>query len=220
MTEQSLPLDETVLFDPAAPGAIEMAAELIANGGVVAIPTDTVYGIAASLSHPAALRRIMEIKHRDPAKSLPILVSSTDALARLIPDIDPAIALLLDEYWPGALTVALKAAAGMPDEVLAPDGTIGVRLPNHRLAVELIDRAGGSVACTSANISGQAPAQTGLEVLDTLGGSLDGVVKGGIATGGTPSTVIRIDDSEIELVREGAIPFAEISAYWELLHRE
>ena len=91
MSEQSLPLDETVLFDPAAPGAIEMAAELIANGGVVAIPTDTVYGIAASLSHPAALRRIMEIKHRDPAKSLPILVSSTDALARLIPDIDPRL---------------------------------------------------------------------------------------------------------------------------------
>ena len=74
MSELSLPLDDTVLFDPAAPGAIEMASELIAQGGVVAIPTDTVYGVAASLSHPGALRRIYEIKGRDRSKPLPILV--------------------------------------------------------------------------------------------------------------------------------------------------
>jgi L-threonylcarbamoyladenylate synthase len=215
MFEQSLPLDETVLFDPAAPGAIEMAANLIAEGGVVAIPTDTVYGIAASLSHPEALRRVFAIKHRDQTKPLPILVSSTDNLFRLIPDIDPNIALLLDVYWPGPLTIALDAPPGMPDEVMAPNGSIGVRLPNHRLAIELIERAGGVVACTSANISGQDPAATADDVMETVGASLDGIVRGGVATGGIPSTVIRIDDNVIWTIREGPIPTEHIRATWD-----
>ena len=103
----------------------------------------------------------------------------------------------------------------MPAEVLAPDGTIGVRLPNHRLAIELIERAGGAVACTSANISGQDPAASAHDVLATLGPALDGVVKGGIAPGGMPSTVIRIEDGEILTVREGPIPIEHIRATWD-----
>jgi L-threonylcarbamoyladenylate synthase len=215
MSEQSLPLDETVRFDPSAPGAIKMAAGLIAAGGVVAIPTDTVYGIAASLSHPESLRRVFTIKHRDTSKPLPILVSSTDALARLIPDIDRNIALLLNVYWPGPLTVALDAPAGMPDEVLAPNGSIGFRLPNHRLAIELIERAGGAVACTSANISGQDPATTVEDVMETVGAELDGIVDGGVAPGGVPSTVIRIEDGVIWTIREGPIPLEHIRATWD-----
>jgi L-threonylcarbamoyladenylate synthase len=215
MSEQSLPLDDTVLFDPAAPGAIEMASELIAQGGVVAIPTDTVYGVAASLSHPDALRRIFEIKGRDRSKPLPILVSSTDALARLVPEIDPNIALLLGVYWPGPLTIVLEPSAGMPAEVVASDGTIAVRLPNHMLAIELIDRSGGVVACTSANISGRDPAANARDVLDTLSPALDGVVDGGIAPGGVPSTIIRVEDGEILTVREGPIPIEHIRATWD-----
>lgn len=215
MSEQSLPLDETVRFDPAAPGAIEMAADLIAVGGVVAIPTDTVYGIAASLSHPEALRRIFTIKHRDQSKPLPILVSSTDALARLIPEIDHDIALLLDAYWPGPLTVALDAPAGMPDEVLAPNGSIGVRLPNHRLAIELIERVGGAIACTSANLSGQHPATSADDVMQAVGTTVDGIVDGGVTSGGVASTVIRIEDGVIWSIREGPIPIEHIRATWD-----
>jgi L-threonylcarbamoyladenylate synthase len=217
MTEQSLPLDDTVLFDPAAPGAIEMAAELIANGGVVAIPTDTVYGIAASLSHPQALRRVFEVKHRDRSKPLPILVSSADSLTRVVPQVDKDVMLLLDEYWPGPLTIALDAPAGLPAEVLAEDGTIGVRLPNHRLAVELIERAGGIVACSSANVSGHTPAATAAEVRAVFSGTLDGIVRGGIASGGVPSTVIRIKDGAVLEIRPGAIPIEHIQSTWERL---
>ena len=215
MSEQSLPLDDTVLFDPSAPGAIEMAAELIVSGGVVAIPTDTVYGIVASLSHPEALRRVFQIKNRDQSKPLPILVSSTDALARLIPEIDPNIALLLNVYWPGPLTVALDAPLSMPAEVLAGDGTIGVRLPNHMLAIELIERAGGAVACTSANLSGQDPAGSARDVMATIGPELDGIVQGGAAPGGMPSTVIRIEDGVIWTIRDGPIPIEHIRATWD-----
>ncbi len=220
MSEQSLPLDDTVLFDPAAPGAIEMASELIAQGGVVAIPTDTVYGVAASLSHPEALRRIYEIKGRDRAKPLPILVSSTDALARLAPEIDPNIALLLNVYWPGPLTIVIESSPGMPAEVLASDDTVAVRLPNHMLAIELIERAGGAVACTSANISGRDPAASAQDVLTTLGPALDGVVEGGIAPGGVPSTIIRIADGEVLTVREGPIPIEHIRATWDSFRSE
>ena len=215
MFEQSLPLDDTVYFDPAAPGAIEMAAELIVSGGVVAIPTDTVYGIAASLSHPEALRRVFRIKGRDQSKPLPILVSSTDALARLVPEIDPNIALLLDVYWPGPLTVALDPPPSMPAEVLAADGTIGVRLPNHLLAIELIERAGGAVACTSANLSRQDPAGNADDVMATIGPHLDGIVHGGTAPGGMPSTVIRIENGEIRTIRDGPIPIEHIRSTWE-----
>lgn len=220
MTEQSLPLDDTVIFKRAAPGAIEMAAELLANGGVVAIPTDTVYGIAASLSHPEALRRLFRIKRRDQSKPLPILVSSTATLARLVPNINPDIALLLDEYWPGPLTIALDAPPGMPDEVRSPNGTIGVRLPNHTLAIELIERSGGMVACTSANISGEDPARNVGDVLASIGNSLDAIVDGGETPGGVPSTVIRIDDGVIWTIREGAIPIEHIRSTWDNSHRQ
>jgi L-threonylcarbamoyladenylate synthase len=220
MSEQSLPLDDTVFFDPAAPGAIEMASELIAQGGVVAIPTDTVYGVAASLSHPGALRRIYEIKGRDRAKPLPILVSSTDALARLAPEIDPNIALLLNVYWPGPLTIVIESSPRMPAEVLASDDTVAVSLPNHMLAIELIERAGGAVACTSANISGRDPAASAQDVLTTLGPALDGVVEGGIAPGGVPSTIIRIADGEVLTVREGPIPIEHIRATWDSFRSE
>src|SRR5688572_2692662 len=175
-----------VIFDPAAPGSIETASEWLAAGRVLVIPTDTVYGVAASLKHPDALARIFALKGRDLGKPLPILVSSVGALDALTADLDPDIALLLDQYWPGPLTVALQGPLNLPREVVAGDGTIGVRLPNHRLAIELIERSGGAVACTSANLSGGPPALTARDAQANLGSGVDGVVKGGVAPGGVP----------------------------------
>ena len=206
-----------VIFDPAAPGSIETASEWLATGRVLVIPTDTVYGVAASLDHPEALRRIFALKGRDPNKPLPILVSSAGALDALAVDLDPDIALLLQEFWPGPLTVALQGPLNLPREVVAADGTIGVRLPNHRLAIELIERSGGAVACTSANLSGGPPARTVQEALDTLGSGVDGVVRGGAAPGGLPSTVIGFDADGIVLIRDGAIPIARLRTTWSTL---
>jgi len=211
------PDDQPVIFDPAAPGSIETASEWLAAGRVLAIPTDTVYGVAASLDHPESLQRIYDIKQREEGKPLPILVSSIGALDALTPDLDPDVALLLDEYWPGPLTVALPGPLNLPREVVAEDGTIGVRLPNHRLAIELIDRCGGAVACTSANISGEPPARTVHEAVASLGARLDGAVDGGIAPGGVPSTVISFDEDEIVLIRDGAIPIDRIRSTWREL---
>ena len=208
---------EPVILGSAAPRAIEWAAETILEGGVIALPTDTVYGIAASLTHPAALERIFEIKGRDLTKTLPILVASPEELAHLATGLDERVSLLLDRFWPGPLTMVVTAAPGLPSAVVAPDGTIGVRMPNHSLAIEVIAKAGDAVACTSANRSGMPPARTSAEVAATIGRAIDLTLDGGIAPGGVPSTVLAIRDGQPVLLREGAISAAEIAAAWEEL---
>jgi L-threonylcarbamoyladenylate synthase len=203
-----------VVFEASAPRAIEMAAEMIHDGGLVAIPTDTVYGIAAAWRQVPALDRIFVIKQRDRTKPIPLLVSSMEALTRIVPSIDPSVALLLDQFWPGALTMSLSAPKGTPASLLSEDGTIGVRMPNHRLALELIEKAGGIVACTSANISGEVPATSAQDVVSALGDVLDGIVDGGRAFGGVPSTVAGLVGSELIVYREGAIPAGALMDTW------
>lgn len=208
-----------VVLDQASPRAIEWTAEQIASGGVVAIPTDTVYGIAASLGHPEALDRIYDIKGRDEAMPLPVLVSSVQALSHLV-TIDDRVASLLDAFWPGPLTVVLPAATHMPARVLGPGNTVGVRLPNHPIAIEVIEKAGGSVACTSANRSGEPPARTAYEVAESIGADLDLILDSGASPGGVASTVVAIDGITLRFIREGAIPMAAIIDQWDQLAYE
>ena len=207
-----------LVLDPAAPRAIEWSADLLVAGGVVAFPTDTVYAVAASLAHPSALRRIFVIKGRPSDKPLPVLLASPEDLARVALDVDPNVVALLARYWPGPLTVVVPAREGMPEEVrgVGPDGrpTIGARVPNHFLAIELIERAGGALAATSANLSGHRPARTGKDVARQLGGEIDVLLDGGTAPGGVPSTVIRFGGEELQVLREGAIPEEHLTASW------
>jgi tRNA threonylcarbamoyl adenosine modification protein (Sua5/YciO/YrdC/YwlC family) len=133
-----------VVLPAAAPRAIEWAAERIAGGGVIALPTDTVYGVAASLAHPDALRRIYEIKGRDARNPLPVLVSSSEMVPHLALALGHDVELLLDRYWPGPLTIVVPAKPGMPDIVTAGGTTVGLRMPNHPLAIEVIAKAGGA----------------------------------------------------------------------------
>lgn len=203
-----------VVLDQAAPRAIEWTAERISSGGVVAIPTDTVYGIAASLAHPAALDRIYEIKGRPDRMPLPVLVSSVDALSHLVLLDDDAIPLF-DAFWPGPLTVVLPAAARVPERVLGPGGTVGVRLPNHPIAIEVIDKAGGAIACTSANRTGEEPGLTASEVAEAIGDRLDLILDSGRVPGGVSSTVVAIDGVTLRFIREGAISMIEVIRIWD-----
>jgi L-threonylcarbamoyladenylate synthase len=205
----------TVVMSRAAPRAIEWAAEEIARGGVVALPTDTVYGIAASLAHEEAIDRIFAIKGRDPEHPLPILLSSIDALQHVSGAVDARVLQLLDEFWPGPLTVVIPSDRTLPPAVRASDGTVGVRIPNHPLAIEVIEKAGGAVACTSANRSSEAPACTAGEVEETLDGELDFILDGGLAPGGRASTVVAIRGDRLEILREGPIEASQLHATWE-----
>jgi L-threonylcarbamoyladenylate synthase len=198
-----------------APRAIEWAAEQLAAGGVIAIPTDTVYGIAASLSHAGAIQRIFRVKGRSADRPLPVLVSSSDAVLKLADEIDEHVAFLLDRFWPGPLTVVVPARPGVPAGVKSHDDMVGVRLPNHRVAVEIIEKAGGAIACTSANSTGEPPAITAQQVAATIGGALDLIIDGGRAPGGVPSTVVAVVKNGIEVLREGAIPAMAIQSAWD-----
>lgn len=209
-----------VVLAATAPDAVAWTAEAIAAGKVVAIPTDTVYGIAASLSHPEALARIFRIKARDPRRVLPVLISSPEQVAHLTTDVDPDLPLLLATYWPGPLTVVVPALAGMPAAVAGHDGTVGLRVPNHPAAIAVIERAGGAIACTSANRSGELPARTAADVFDALGSELDLILDGGQTPGGTPSTVVRATGGRISLLREGAIPIDHLRRTWRELRAQ
>ncbi len=209
------PKGEPHVLPSSAPRAIEWAVETLVGGGVIAIPTDTVYGLAASVFSAPALARVYEIKGRPLDRSLPVLVSSIEALERLTEPLDDRVASVLDRYWPGPLTVVLPARHGFDQFLVSESGGIGVRMPNHPLALEVIEKAGGAIACTSANLSGQPPARSAAEVAASIGDVTDLILDGGIAPGGVASTVILIREGLISVIREGAIPFATIAAAWD-----
>ncbi len=196
------------------PRALEQAIATMQRGGIVAFPTDTVYGIGASLNHPAALERIFQIKHRDKDRTLPLLVSSPADLDKVTEHVDQVLLRLASAFWPGPLTIALPARPSLPSFVVAADGTVGVRVPDHSVALTLAKRCGGAIAVTSANVSGQQPARRPEEIDPGLAGELDLVLDGGIARGGLASTVVRLEGATIVLIREGAIPRTAIEAAW------
>ena len=197
-----------------APQAIEWAADQLIAGDLVAFPTDTVYALGASLAHGASLRRLFSAKGRPPEKPLPVLLAAASDLDRIALALDPRVLTLVARYWPGPLTVVVPAREGMPEEVVGPDRTVGARVPNHFLAVELIAKAGGALAATSANRSGHPPASNADDVERELGDRLDLLLDGGTAPGGVPSTVVAFRGDELIVLREGAIPREHLAAAW------
>jgi len=195
--------------------ALEQAIAAIQHGGIVAYPTDTVYGIGASLHFDGALRRIFDVKGRSLEKILPVLLASSGDLAKVSTGVDPRLLELASRFWPGPLTVAVPAKASLPKEVVAEDGTVGVRVPAHSIALTLAQRCGGAIATTSANLSGYPPARMAREIAQAVQSQVDIVLDGGIARGGEPSTVIRLEGDTITLLRDGAISASVIDAAWQ-----
>ena len=206
--------DRLLVLDPAAPQAIEWAVEQLVNGRLVSFPTDTVYALAGSLAQQAALDRIVAVKGRPSDKPLPVLLASAADLSRVALEATPDVVALLARYWPGPLTVVVPAREGMPAAVVGPGQTVGVRVPNHPLALEVIHRCGGAVAATSANRSGQSPAIDPHAVRDAFGDDIDLLLAGGPTPGGVASTVIGFAGDELVILREGAIPGEVLVRAW------
>lgn len=202
------------------PRALERAITTIQHGGVIAFPTDTVYGLGASLAHPDALERIFTIKGRDRERTLPVLLASPSNLSMVTGGVSPVLREMAGLFWPGPLTIALPALETLPEQVVASDNTVGVRVPDHSVALTIAQRCGGAIAATSANISGEPPACRGDQINHTLAGRIDLVLDGGIAPCGLPSSVIRSEGDTIVVIREGAIPAATLLAAWDRLHHE
>jgi L-threonylcarbamoyladenylate synthase len=199
---------------PPTDQGIDDAVRVLRAGGLIALPTDTVYGIAAALDRPAALRRVFTAKGRAETKPLPILLGSRELLAQIAAELRPELVRFVARFWPGPLTVAVAARPGLPAEVLAPDGTVGVRVPDDPLARRIILYAGGALAVTSANPSGDPPATSAIEVRDQLGEPVDLIVDGGPSRGGVASTVVRLEEREVVVLRPGAIAEPELQDAW------
>jgi len=191
---------------------IARAVALLRRGGVVAIPTDTVYGLAASLDHPLAIERMFSIKGRSGTKAIPVLISDVSEFERLSENLPPAALLLAERYWPGALTIVVEAADGVPEAVRRDGTTVGVRMPNNPDALEIIAAAGGALAVTSANRSGGAEARSADEVRVKLGNRVDFIVDGGPTVAFAPSTVVDVTSDVVRVLRSGAVEAWRVTA--------
>jgi L-threonylcarbamoyladenylate synthase len=179
------------------------ALEIIRNGGVVAVPTDTVYGIACAVTHPAAIKQLYAIKERDALKAIPVLVGDLQQVEKLTANFTKQAERLSKELWPGALTIIVPKAEHLPVELSAYD-TVGIRMPDHDWLRELM-LLSGPLAATSANLSGAPSPATAKEVLAQLDGRIELIVDGGECKGGIPSTVVDCSRPEIKILREGGI---------------
>ncbi len=181
---------------PDRPG-LTRAAQLVRSGGVIAFPTDTVYGLGAAADDELAQRRIYAIKGRPVGLPLILMVAARSQLEGWV-HVDARAEQVIERWWPGPLTVILHATGG---------GTLGVRVPNHEVTLELL-RASGPLMTTSANLHGKDPAMTAEEA--GLLPGLAAVLDGGPAPGGTASTVLDLTGPEMHILREGAIPSAHV----------
>ncbi len=200
-----------IRIDPSNPSENELlrAAQLARDGGLVVYPTDTVYGLGTNPLMPSAVTRVYRVKERPMDKPLPVLVSSIEAAKRLV-EISPVAECLARSLWPGAVTLVLPAKPIAPRELHAGTGRLGVRMPNHQVALRLIEMSGGALVGTSANKHGREGPRTAREVIEQLDGEVDVVVDAGPAPGGRPSTVVEIRGDEIRLVREGPVGLGAI----------
>jgi L-threonylcarbamoyladenylate synthase len=190
------------------PQALPRAVETLQAGGLVAFPTDTVYGLGALSRDDRAIRSLFEVKGRGSEKAIPILLGSSDDLPQVALD-PPEMALVLAKrFWPGALTLIVAQRPGLPAS-LSPDETIGVRVPDHDFALSLL-RLAGPLATTSANPSGAESPLTPEQVMLGIGGRFDLLLDGGATPGGRPSTVVDCTGSSPRILRPGPISLDEI----------
>lgn len=200
--------------NPTRPEAavIDEAAGVIRAGGVVAHPTETVYGLAADVFNEAAVRRVFAAKGRPPGKPLIVAVATRGDLERLVRELVPGAEALMDAFWPGPLTLVLPRRPEVPDVVTGGRDGVAVRMPAHPVALTLIGAAGIPVTTTSANPAGAPPPVTAAEVERYLAGRIQILLDGGPAGSGIPSTILDLTARVPTVVRPGGLSPVELAA--------
>ena len=193
---------------------IKAAGKVLQSGGIVAFPTDTVYGLGAVYDDAGAVKKIFAAKGREEKKPLSILVSDSSQVTLLAAlaggEMEQKAKRLMEKYWPGALTLIFPKKPGIPDAVTAGGDTIGIRMPDLDVARQLIRAAGKPLAAPSANTSGKRSASSAQEVLEDLDGKIDMVIDGGACRIGVASTVVDMTGERPVILREGVITAAMI----------
>lgn len=196
--------------EPPPRAALREAERALAAGQVVVVPTDTVYGVAADPAVASATSRIFEVKQRSRDVALPLLVADVDQALSLATAVPSVAKLLMERFWPGALTVVLPRRPGLQADLGDDDDTVGVRCPAHPVPLALC-RSVGPLATTSANLHGQDTPATAPAVAEVFGETIAVVLDGGPCTG-APSTVVDCTGDDPKLLREGRIPWTEVLA--------
>jgi L-threonylcarbamoyladenylate synthase len=199
---------ETVVFPADNVDAIPRALELLKHGGLIAFPTDTVYGVGALAFDAKAVESIYAAKDRPVDKAIPILIGGPEDLDKIAVELTLMAVKLAARFWPGALTLVVLKHPNLPDVVSATP-TVGVRVPDHPATRALLTAA-GPMAVTSANISGEASPRTAEEVSRQLNGRIPLILDGGETPRGVPSTVVNCLGTEPVILREGPITMEDI----------
>jgi tRNA threonylcarbamoyl adenosine modification protein (Sua5/YciO/YrdC/YwlC family) len=198
------------------PSLIRYVADQIRSGQVLGMPTDTFYGLAADPLNLRAVERVYEIKSRSRHKPLSLLIESTDQAEELAKPLPEEFYALARRFWPGPLTVIVKAASRLPLKVTANTGNVALRVPAAEIPLAVVRAAGLPVTATSANLSGASECTTAVQVRDQLQDRIGIIVDGGTSPREVASTIVDLTDDEARwrVIREGAIPSQTISEYF------
>lgn len=202
--------------DPDKPDTrvLETAAGMIRRGGLVAFPTETVYGLGADATNPEAVERVFLAKGRDFSKPILVLIADRSWLSLLARDIPAPARVLMDAFWPGPLTLTFPARDAVPRALLGGGTTVGVRMPDVTLARRLVQAVGRPVTAPSANRSGSPNPVTAEQVALSLGDRIDLILDGGPSSSDVPSTVVDATVTPPALIRPGRIAYETILNVW------
>jgi L-threonylcarbamoyladenylate synthase len=190
------------------------AAEEVLRGGVIAFPTDTLYGLGCSLFDVSAVELVARLKRRDPSLAVISLIPEASQVFGIAEAVSEVAERLMARYWPGPLSLIFHASAVVPQRVRGAGSTVALRVPKDTLCEKLLARIGGPVVSSSANLTGQRPAETAEEVLRIFGNQLDLVIDGGARRGNVPSTLVDVSAPRARLLRQGALDVrAELGDY-------
>ncbi len=195
---------------------VKYAADQIRSGEVLGMPTDTFYGLAADPFNLRAVEKVYEIKTRSRHKPLSLLIASVEQAEELAKDLQDEFYALARKFWPGPLTIIVKAGSKLPLKVTANTGNVAIRVPNARIPLAVVTAAAIPVTATSANLSGAAECTSAEQVRDQLHGRINIIVDGGTSPRDVASTIVDLTDdgARWKVIREGAIPADQISTFF------
>lgn len=213
-------LEQSIVYDEAEANAkvdaalskIDEAAEILAKGGLVAFPTETVYGLGANAMDPSAVAKIFEAKGRPGDNPLIVHIARASNIGELTPVLTPEIIRLIDNFWPGPLTIVLNKKPEVPDITTGGLDTVAIRMPDDPVALELIKKAGSPIAAPSANISGRPSPTKGEHVVTDMEGKIDAILIGNDCRIGIESTVLDMTGEVPTILRPGIITAENIEA--------
>jgi tRNA threonylcarbamoyl adenosine modification protein (Sua5/YciO/YrdC/YwlC family) len=196
------------------PSLIAYVAERLRSGQVVSVPTDTFYGLAADPVNLRAVDRIYDIKARQRNKALSLMIDSIEMAEQLAADVSKDFELLAERFWPGPLTIIVKASSRLPLRVTANTGNVALRIPAAAIPVSVIKAAGFPITATSANLSGESECTTAQQVHQQLGDRVPLIVDGGTSPRSVASTIVDLsgDDGSWKVIRAGAISVDDVTA--------